>query len=85
MSVRIIHGDCREVLKTLDAESVHCVVTSPPYFGLRSYGVGIDGGEIGLEPTPESYVAEMVAVFREVHRVLRKDGTVWLNLGRIAK
>ncbi|WP_416367098.1 DNA-methyltransferase [Rhodopseudomonas palustris] len=59
-------------------ESVHCCVTSPPYFGLRDYGVA---GQIGLEPTPDEFVAEMVAVFREVHRVLRDDGTLWLNLG----
>ena len=57
---------------------MHCVVTSPPYFGLRDYGVA---GQIGLEPTPDAYVAELVAVFREVRRVLRDDGTLWLNLG----
>lgn len=78
MAVRIIQGDCREVLRTLPDESVHCVVTSPPYFGLRDYGVG---GQIGLEESPSAFVAEMVAVFREVRRVLRKDGTLWLNLG----
>lgn len=133
MSKCNIHiGDCREVLKTLPAESVNCVVTSPPYFGLRDYGTGqwvggkadcehkpsttpakrglksstLAGGkkstghqqrgfkqvclrcgagrvdsQIGLEPTPDDYVAQMVAVFREIHRVLRKDGVVWLNLG----
>jgi len=74
-----IHGgDCREVLATLPAESVNCVVTSPPYWGLRDYGVA---GQLGLESTPEEYVANMVAVFGEVRRVLRDDGTVWLNLG----
>ena len=78
MSVSIILGDCRDVLKTLPDESVHCVVTSPPYFGLRDYGVD---GQIGLEPTPDAFVAEMVGVFREVRRVLRTDGTCWLNLG----
>lgn len=71
-------GDCRDVLKELPAESVHCVVTSPPYWGLRDYGVG---GQLGLEATPEEFVANMVAVFREVRRVLRADGTLWLNLG----
>jgi DNA modification methylase len=77
-----IHGgDCRDVLATLPAESVHCVVSSPPYWGLRSYGVGADNGELGCEATPEEYVANMVAVFRAVRRVLRDDGTVWLNLG----
>lgn len=78
MTVSIINGDCRDVLKTLPDESVHCVVTSPPYFGLRDYGVD---GQIGLEATPDAFVAEMVGVFREVRRVLRSDGTLWLNLG----
>jgi DNA modification methylase len=125
----IMHtGDCREVLRTLPDESVHCVVTSPPYFGLRDYGTATwEGGDpdcdhspemrggrfatpvsskqasntgtgtasnrdcpcgarridsqLGLEPTPDAYIAEMVAVFRELRRVLRKDGTCWLNLG----
>lgn len=71
-------GDSREVLRSLPDQSVHCCVTSPPYFGLRDYGVD---GQIGLEPTPDEFVAEMVAVFREVRRVLRDDGTLWLNLG----
>lgn len=71
-------GDCREVLASLPAESVNCVVTSPPYWGLRDYGVA---GQLGLEPTPEAYVEAMVGVFREVRRVLRRDGTLWLNLG----
>jgi len=112
------NGDCRDVLPTLPAESVQCVVTSPPYWGLRDYGTATwDGGDegcdhepakraigntpsaksgyamecpcgarridrqLGLEPTPEEYVANLVAVFREVRRVLRSDGTVWLNLG----
>jgi DNA modification methylase len=119
-------GDCRAVLATLPAESVHCVVTSPPYWGLRDYGTATwDGGDadhahvgmvtrsgepgspkqaskrgstnvysgdcacgatridnqLGLEPTPDAYVENMVAVFREVKRVLRNDGTLWLNLG----
>lgn len=78
MTVDIRIGDCRELLRAMPDESVHCVVTSPPYFGLRDYGVA---GQIGLEPTPEAFVAEMVAVFREVRRVLRADGTLWLNLG----
>jgi len=79
--IQILQGDCREVLKTLPDCSVHCCVTSPPYFGLRSYGIGTENGEIGLESTPDAYVAELVAVFREVRRVLRDDGTLWLNLG----
>src|SRR4051812_3672011 len=122
-------GDCRAVLAGMPGESVHCVVTSPPYWGLRDYGTATwDGGDpecshspltssradrpangltcgkatvdqgtvrggdcrcgarrvdsqLGLEPTPEEYVANMVAVFREVRRVLRADGTLWLNLG----
>jgi len=78
MSVRTIIGDCRDELKTLPSESVHCCVTSPPYWGLRDYGVA---GQIGLEPTMEEFLHEMVTVFREVRRVLRKDGTLWLNLG----
>ncbi len=71
-------GDVREVLASLPDESVHCCVTSPPYWGLRDYG---SDGQLGLEPTPDEYVANMVAVFSEVRRVLRKDGTCWLNLG----
>ena len=71
-------GDCRELLKTFPEKSVHCCVTSPPYFGLRDYG---HAGQIGLEKTPSAYVAEMVDVFSGVHRALRDDGTFWLNLG----
>lgn len=78
MSLRIIIADCREALRSLPDASVHCCVTSPPYFGLRDYGVA---GQIGLEDTPDAFVAELVAVFREVRRVLRDDGTLWLNLG----
>ncbi|HEY1412944.1 MAG TPA: DNA methyltransferase, partial [Rhodopila sp.] len=127
MTIRILQGDCREVLKTLPDQSVHMVCTSPPYLGLREYGTATwEGGDaacdhvtptnkgpsqnkggaaqanghgprlggncpkcgalrvdqqIGLEPTPAKYVAELVAVFRELWRVLRDDGTVWLNLG----
>jgi DNA modification methylase len=78
MSVRILTGDCRELLATLDAESVQTCVTSPPYFALRDYGVA---GQIGLEKQWPDYVAVLVAAFREVRRVLRNDGTLWLNLG----
>lgn len=78
MTVRIIQGDCHDVLATLPSESVHCCVTSPPYFGLRDYGVD---GQMGLEATPDEFIAGMVAVFREVRRVLRDDGTLWLNIG----
>jgi len=76
--VTIHNGDCLEVLRTLPDESVQCCVTSPPYWGLRDYG---HDGQIGLESTPEAYVGRMVEVFREVRRVLREDGTLWLNLG----
>jgi DNA modification methylase len=76
--VKLLHGDCRAVLPTLEAGSVQTCVTSPPYWGLRDYGVE---GQLGLEKTPEEYVLRMVEVFREVKRVLREDGTLWLNLG----
>lgn len=76
--LRVLHGDALEQLRTLPDESVHCCVTSPPYWGLRDYGVP---GQIGLEPTPAEYVARMVEVFGEVRRVLRGDGTLWMNLG----
>jgi DNA modification methylase len=75
---RIIQGDCIEGMRTLPDASVHCCVTSPPYWGLRDYG---HDGQIGLESTPDAYVARMVEVFREVRRVLREDGTCWVNLG----
>ena len=76
----MIHqGDCLTILRERFApESVQCCVTSPPYWGLRDYGVE---GQLGLEATPELYVAKMVEVFREVKRVLKADGTLWLNLG----
>ena len=75
---KILCGDCLEVLKTLSNESVDCVITSPPYWRLRDYGIE---GQFGLEKTPEEYVAKMVEVFREVKRVLKKEGTLWLNMG----
>lgn len=78
MTVRIIEGDCRDILRTLPDESVHCIVTSPPYWGLRDYGVA---GQIGLEASVHDWVLELVRVFREARRVLRADGTLWLNLG----
>ena len=78
MADRFICGDALEVLRTLPSESVHCVVTSPPYWCLRDYHVE---GQIGLEQSPEDYVSRLVAVFGEVRRVLRPDGTLWLNLG----
>jgi DNA modification methylase len=84
MTVKILVGNTLDVLKDIPSESVHCCVTSPPYWGLRSYlpdGHQDKPHEIGLEATPEAFVARMVEVFREVRRVLRKDGTCWLNLG----
>lgn len=78
MSVTILIGDARKLLRNLPDASVQCCVTSPPYFGLRDYGVD---GQMGLEARPDEFVAGMVALFREVRRVLRDDGTLWLNLG----
>lgn len=75
---KIFHGDSLKVLKTLEDGSVQTCVTSPPYFGLRDYGME---GQIGLEETPEAYVTKMVELFREVRRVLKEDGTLWLNIG----
>ncbi len=74
----ILIGDCIESMRGLPDQSVHTCVTSPPYFGLRDYG---HDGQIGLEPTPDEFVTKLVEVFREVRRVLRNDGTLWLNLG----
>ena len=74
----IIQGDCLEELRKLPSEAVDCCITSPPYYGLRNYGCD---GQIGLEESPEAYVSKLVEVFREVRRVLKKEGTLWLNLG----
>lgn len=74
----IIQGDSLTVLKTLESQSVQCCVTSPPYYALRDYGVD---GQIGLEETPEQYIEKLVDVFREVRRVLKDDGTLWVNIG----
>jgi len=76
--VNILTGDCIDVMREMEAGSVNCCVTSPPYWGLRDYGVD---GQLGLETTPEEYVLKMVDVCREVERVLRDDGTLWLNIG----
>ena len=77
-SAKILVGDCIDRLKEVPDGAAHTCVTSPPYFGLRDYGVD---GQIGMEATPNEFVAKMVQVFREVRRVLRDDGTLWLNLG----
>lgn len=76
--VTLYLGDALECLRQLPDESVNCCITSPPYWGLRDYGVP---GQIGLEATPDEYVARMVEVFAEVRRVLRSDGVCWINLG----
>ena len=78
INYQVLIGDCVESMRQLEAGSVQCCVTSPPYFGLRDYG---HDGQIGLEPTPDEFVAALVRVFSEVHRVLADDGTLWLNLG----
>lgn len=77
-ALRVLVGDCRKVLKELEPESVQCCVTSPPYWGLRDYG---HAEQIGREATPENYVESIVASMRELWRVLKPDGTLWLNLG----
>jgi DNA modification methylase len=74
----ILTGDCRDLLPLLPDNSIACCITSPPYLGLRDYGCD---GQLGLEPTPDEYVANLVDVFRQVRRALRPDGTLWLNLG----
>jgi DNA modification methylase len=78
MAWQLYQGDALETLKQMEDESINCCVTSPPYWGLRDYGCD---GQMGLESSPDEYVSKMVEVFREVKRVLRKDGTLWLNLG----
>tara|TARA_R100001594_G_scaffold122947_1_gene159255 strand:+ start:199 stop:1368 length:1170 start_codon:yes stop_codon:yes gene_type:complete len=78
MSIKVLNGNCMEVLDQLPEKSVDTCITSPPYYGLRDYE---REGQIGLEETPEEYVENMVEVFRKVRRVLKDEGTVWLNLG----
>ena len=75
---KIYTGDSLEVLRTFPDESVNCVITSPPYYGLRNYGVD---GQIGLEDSPEEYVKRLTEVFMECHRILKANGTFWLNMG----
>ena len=76
--ITIHTGDALDQLRAMPDNSVHCVVTSPPYYGLRDYGVE---GQMGLEATPAEFVERLVTVFREVRRVLAIDGTLWLNMG----
>lgn len=75
----IIHlGDAKEILSSLPEKSVDCCVTSPPYYALRDYGIE---GQLGLESTPEEYISKLADIFDEVHRVLKDDGTLWVNIG----
>lgn len=74
----ILQGDCSKVLPSLESESVQCCVTSPPYWGLRDYG---HSDQLGQEKTPNEYVSKLVGILSEVKRVLKKDGTLWLNIG----
>jgi DNA modification methylase len=74
----IYKGEALDILKRLPSEAVNCCITSPPYYGLRNYGVE---GQLGQEETPEEYVERTVGIFHEVKRILRKDGTLWLNIG----
>ena len=81
MNCTILQGDALELLRTLPPESVHTCVTSPPYYNLRDYGVE---GQIGNEGSVEEYLQALVAVFREVRRVLHPNGTLWVNVGDYA-
>lgn len=78
MIIAIRNGDAVEELRRMDEESIDCCITSPPYYGLRDYGVD---GQIGLEATPQEYIKKLVGVFREVRYVLKKRGTLWVNIG----
>lgn len=75
---KLYHGNCLEVLKQIPNESVQCCITSPPYFGLRDYGTD---EQIGFEETPDEYINKLVNVFREIKRILKNDGTLWVNIG----
>ena len=77
MEYKIIQGDALEVLKAMESESIDCCITSPPYFNLRDYGMD---KQIGLERTPKGYIVKLVGVFKEVKRVLKPDGTLWVNI-----
>jgi len=78
MKNKILQGDCLDILKTIPDESVDCVVTSPPYWALRDYGVV---GQLGLESTFQEYITKLCDIFDEVKRVLKKEGTCWVNIG----
>ena len=79
MKIDIYAGDCLDSLKQLEDQSINTCITSPPYWGLRNYND--ESKQLGMEDTPEEFVENLVNVFKEVKRVLRDDGTVWLNLG----
>jgi len=76
--LQIFTGDSRKLLPSLPFQSIQCCVTSPPYWGLRDYA---HASQYGAEPSPDQYVSDLVEIFREVRRVLRNDGTLWLNVG----
>jgi len=78
VTVRILNGEALTVLQSLPDESVHCIVSSPPYWRQRDYGMP---GQLGLESTPEEYIGRLTAIFAECRRVLRPEGTCWVNLG----
>ena len=78
---KLIQGDCLSVLREMDKESVNCVITSPPYWGMRAYDNDDDSREIGNENTFEQYVSNLTVIFEEARRVLKDDGSLWLNLG----
>jgi site-specific DNA-methyltransferase (cytosine-N4-specific) len=78
VELRVLNGDCGKLLPKLDAGSIQCCVTSPPYWGLRDYD---HPDQIGAEASPETYVQNLVSIFREVRRTLKEDGTLWLNVG----
>jgi DNA modification methylase len=78
LEYKLLQGNSLDVLKNMESESIQCVVTSPPYYGLRDYGII---GQIGLEKTPKNYIDNLVEIFKEIKRVLKDDGTLWLNLG----
>ncbi len=78
MTVKILKGDCRKVIKKLEDNSIDCVITSPPYWGLRNYE---NKNQLGMEETPEAYVENLRLIFADIRRILKDDGTVWLNIG----
>lgn len=76
--ITLTHGDIRDIIKLVPTESVQCIITSPPYWGVRDYGVE---GQIGAEPNLEDYISTLVSIFSEAQRILKPDGVFWLNIG----